>query len=211
MEDILSFGAWLKQRRNELGYTQQELASLSGCSPATIRKIEAGERKPSRQIAELLVQSLDVPVSEHEVILKWARAQRGLEPQALASLERAGKASENGVAHVSPPMHNTNLPASLTPLIGRDTEVNDLCARLLNADVRLLTLTGPGGIGKTRLATEVASRLVDNFRDGVFFVALAPISDPTLVAPARSWENRHSRTVDSMGRRCSWKMLSLTL
>jgi predicted ATPase/class 3 adenylate cyclase len=76
----------------------------------------------------------------------------------------------------------TNLPSQPTMLIGREREVAVVCETLRRADVRLLTLTGPGGTGKTRLALQVAAELLDDFRDGVFFVALAPISDPGLVA-----------------------------
>jgi len=75
-----------------------------------------------------------------------------------------------------------NLPAQLTPLIGRAEEVAMVCDRLRRVDVRLLTLTGPGGTGKTRLALQAAAELLDDFTDGVWFVDLAPISDPAMVA-----------------------------
>lgn len=77
----------------------------------------------------------------------------------------------------------SNLPAQLTPLIGREQEVATLCAMLRRSDVRLLTLTGMGGIGKTRLSLEVALALLGEFVDGVWFVPLAPVSDPELVIP----------------------------
>jgi predicted ATPase/class 3 adenylate cyclase len=77
-----------------------------------------------------------------------------------------------------------NLPSQPTPLVGRERELREVCGLLRKEEVRLLTLTGPGGIGKTRLGFQVAAELLDQFEDGVFFVALAPITDPALVASA---------------------------
>jgi predicted ATPase/DNA-binding SARP family transcriptional activator len=86
---------------------------------------------------------------------------------------------------VGPPSQRRhNLPPQLTSLIGRDREQGSIAARLMAEDTRLLTLTGPGGVGKTRLALEVASDLVERFEDGVLFVGLASVLDPALVSSA---------------------------
>jgi predicted ATPase/DNA-binding CsgD family transcriptional regulator len=77
----------------------------------------------------------------------------------------------------------SNLPAPLTALIGREHEVAALCALLRRPQVRLVTFTGTGGVGKTRLALAGASKLLDDFADGIYFVSLAPLSDPDLVLP----------------------------
>jgi predicted ATPase/DNA-binding CsgD family transcriptional regulator len=80
------------------------------------------------------------------------------------------------------------IPATFSPLIGREQEVAEVCALLQRQDVRLLTLLGTGGIGKTRLSIQVATILQEHFTDGVCFVPLAPISDPNLVIPAIAQE-----------------------
>ena len=79
-------------------------------------------------------------------------------------------------------MSNT-LPISLTSLIGREQEIETLCQLLHRPDVRLVTITGLGGVGKTSLALQVAHELSDAFHEGVSFISLAPIRDPTLIIP----------------------------
>jgi predicted ATPase/class 3 adenylate cyclase len=103
-------------------------------------------------------------------------------PQRLYQLAVEGLISE------FPPLKtlesgHTNLPAQPTPLIGRDRELAELTSLLGSTDVRLVTLTGPGGTGKTRLALQLAAESVEGFAAGVFFVPLAPIREPQLVLP----------------------------
>jgi predicted ATPase/DNA-binding SARP family transcriptional activator len=86
--------------------------------------------------------------------------------------------------HEFPPLrslHQTNLPIPSTPFLGRERELAELRAVLTQTDVRLLTLTGAGGMGKTRLGLRLADGLADNYRDGVWWVSLADLRDPALV------------------------------
>jgi predicted ATPase/class 3 adenylate cyclase len=103
----------------------------------------------------------------------------------LLGPERVVQVDADGLPSEFPPLrtpdaHPNNLPTQLTTFIGRDTELGEVAA-LLGA-TRLLTLTGPGGTGKTRLSIQLAARVSDDFPDGLFFVPLEPIRDPMLVA-----------------------------
>ncbi len=169
MHGSLSFGHWLKQRRKALDLTQQELARLVGCAVVTSQKFEEGQRRPSKQVAERLAEQLTIPVEERGSFLHLARA------------------GESPDQPTPPPSHSdtaTNLSTPLTPLFGRIADATAVRETLTRDDVRLLTLVGPPGVGKTRLSVQVAGELCDRFPDGVWFVALAPIRESHLVAPS---------------------------
>ncbi len=160
----LSFGAWLRQKRREVGLTQEILGDLAGYSGVYSRKIEAGERLPSRQVVEQLLDVLRVPRTACPPYLQLVHS-----PAPVLPLQTTPR---------------TNLPIPPTPLIGRETELAAVEALLRRDTVRLVTLTGLGGTGKTRLALEVAARLLADFQQRVYFVDLAPLSDPALVVAA---------------------------
>src|SRR4051794_13822776 len=173
-----SFGAWLKGRRKALDLTQRDLAERTGYSLETIVKIETGERRPSKQVAERLADFLGVPAEARAAFVRFARATpadsgilnfdfglgSGLDGDPLAKTHNPKSA-----------LRPSNLPAPPTAFIGRAREVAAVAALLRRPSVRILTLTGPPGIGKTRLSIEVAGLLRDHFAQGVTFVALAPI------------------------------------
>jgi predicted ATPase/DNA-binding XRE family transcriptional regulator len=165
----LAFGDLLRRHRNAANLTQEDLADRAGLNPDTISLLERGERRrPHRYTTQSLAKALGLSRADRLLFEAAARA-----PTARADVR--------GV-------QTTDLYSQPTPFIGREREVEEVRDRLLHPDVRLLTLTGPGGVGKTRLGLEVARQVLDRFDDGVCFVALAPISEPTLVPQAIAHE-----------------------
>lgn len=179
MDISTSFGLWLKQRRKAMDLTQADLARCANCSVVTIQKIEAEERRPSRQMAELLAQCLDIPPQERPTFLKVARAE--LRVERLAEIARTPAAPLDPWRTPAP--LTSNLPVSLTPLVGREPDLAAIIRLLDNPQCQLLTLVGPGGIGKTRLAIEVASLQRQAFGDQVYFVSLASVSSSEFIVP----------------------------
>jgi transcriptional regulator with XRE-family HTH domain len=177
MSTEVSFGAWLSWRRRSLDMTQEQLARHTNCSTSAIRKIEADERRPSPQVARLLAGALNIPDNERELFLQVARGSVRVER--LSTWVTATGVREDG----TPVPRPSSIPAPATPLVGREAELNHLKQLLRSPECRLLTLTGPGGIGKTRLAIEAALAMNDEFAGGARFISLAPLNDAEFIAP----------------------------
>ena len=160
----LEFGAWIKRRRKELDLTQSALAHMVPCAVQTVRALESRRLRPSRQLAERLADALQIAADDRELFLALAR--RTAPPVRTTQ-------STSGTSH---------LPNPETPFVGRQRQIAHLAALIGRGKTRLLTLVGPGGVGKTRLAIEVSRRVAGDFPDGAWFVDLTSVREPALVA-----------------------------
>lgn len=167
MAGAIRFGVLLRRRRLAAGLTQEALAERAGVSAKAVRGLERDpNRAPRLDTVALLADALGLGPTERARFLAAAR------PDSVAPAEAADRAV--------PP---SALPRPLTPLIGRAGVVSAVAALLRRDEHQLVSLTGPGGVGKTRLAIAVATHVADDFADGAAFVDLAPLHDPTLVLP----------------------------
>ena len=158
-----SFGAQLKALREAAGFTQEELATIAGLSVHAVSALERGERRrPHVETVRALSAALDLTGPTRDALLVSARAP----------------ARNTAVDELS----GVPLPLALTALLGRDAEVLTLRLWLADPDARLITLTGPGGVGKTRLALEMARAVVADGTSRVLFVELAAVRNPAFVA-----------------------------
>jgi predicted ATPase/DNA-binding CsgD family transcriptional regulator len=165
-EDALSFGELLLSLRVAAGLTQEALAERAGLSVRAISSLERGERRlPYPSTVQVLARALRLSAADR-ARLAAARQRRPA---------RARPAAPTPTIAPIPPVAAT-LPAPLTSFVGREREAAEV-RRLLD-ETRLLTLTGTGGVGKTRLALEVATRSAGQYRDGAWLVELAPVADP---------------------------------
>src|SRR6266571_8636802 len=155
LEDQL--GDSLKRLRLAAGMTQEELAERAGISARTVSDVERGLR----------------------TLVHHDTARRLTSALGLGDEQRLGfQVLARGGPHGRPPIPTpSGLPTPLTPCLGRFKELEAIKGALLGGDVRLLTLTGPGGIGKTRLGVEAAREIEASWPDGVFFISLGELKD----------------------------------
>jgi predicted ATPase/DNA-binding XRE family transcriptional regulator len=160
-----SFGAQLKALREAAGYTQEELATIAGLSVHGISALERGERRrPHLETVRALSAALDLSGAIRDALLASARTA----PHAPSAAE---------------PTH-LSLPLPPTPLLGRENDVKVLRVWLADPAARLVTLIGPGGAGKTRLALELARAIAEEGAYRVLFCGLAAVRDSAFVGPA---------------------------
>ena len=160
-----AFGAQLKVLREAAGFTQEELATIAGLSVHAVSALERGERRrPHVETVRALSAALDLTGATRDALQASARAP----------------APQMGVGQP----RDVSLPLALTVLLGRDAEMQTLRHWLADPAARLITLTGPGGAGKTRLAVELARATAAEGASRVLFVGLAAVRNSAFVAQA---------------------------
>jgi transcriptional regulator with XRE-family HTH domain len=164
----VSLAALLQKYRRASELTQEQLAERAGLSARGIQDLERGLAMPRRDTLERLVVALGLEGAPEAALKAAAR------PRPRRRTEPAGAPTQAAV--------RTNLLRQLSSFVGRQRELAEL-APVLNT-TPLLTLTGPGGVGKTRLAVEIASQAHRRFPDGVWLVEMAPLADPELMPQA---------------------------
>jgi predicted ATPase/transcriptional regulator with XRE-family HTH domain len=194
--DAVTFGSLLRAHRLAAGLTQEVLAERSGVSPRSIQQLEASNVRPHRSTARFLAGALGLSDRERRDFENAASAvprqqvshdprpprtiaaRIDSDPIPISSGADAGR--DRAVVAMARPAP-TNIPWPVSSLIGREPDITAIRALIADDGQRLITLTGVGGSGKTRLAVQVAAELLSAFADGVWFVELAATSSPALV------------------------------
>ena len=174
MDNRLTWGTWVAQRRMLLDFTQHELAQAVGCSKSLIFKLERSIQRPSVSVASLIAQQLHIHPVYHEQFIQAGRdtyLSIDLPPPEYAHIWTEAVSR----LPFAPP------PITLNRLQGRSTELAQLRELLTQPTTRCLTLTGPGGVGKTHLAQELAEQLARHFPDGIVWIDLTRIRSATLL------------------------------
>jgi predicted ATPase/DNA-binding XRE family transcriptional regulator len=163
-----TFAELLRHHRIAAALSQEALAERAGLSERAISDLERGVKTgPYLETVRSLADALNLTLPERVAFAAAARP--------------AASPLHVPASPLPSPLASTVLPVPPTPLVGRETDVVESVRRLSAGEARLLTLTGPGGVGKTRLALEVARQLSDHYPDGIAWVDLAPLADPSLV------------------------------
>ena len=185
-----SFGVLLRHYRQRAALTQEALAEQAGLTPNAISALERGERRhPYPTTVHALATALQLEAQQRDLLLRLAQTKaQGL--QTIPPTEMPALMESIAQTRARQP-HRTALPAAPNALIGREEQHAAIVAALLDPACHLVTLVGPGGAGKTRLALEVASSLAGQFADGVFWVALAPVAAADSVAVAIATALQH--------------------
>jgi predicted ATPase/DNA-binding XRE family transcriptional regulator len=179
-----TFGDLLKYLRRRAQLTQRELAIAVGYTEGHVSRLEKNQRLPDlATVAALFIPALGLeeePETSAQLLRLAASAHGGQRAAENLTISRVQEATEISESAESIP---SNLPIQLSTFIGRQAEIAEI-ARLLSRpnSTRLVTLTGPGGIGKTRLALQTALELSHLYPDGIWFVDLSPLSTPELIA-----------------------------
>jgi predicted ATPase/transcriptional regulator with XRE-family HTH domain len=175
------FGALLRQFRLGAGLTQQELAERAGLSVEAIGALERGARtRPHRDTVRLLARALALSPGDGALLAKAV----GI-PNPLRYHERSEALNASLLRLVRPnaqPGPKHNLPQQLTSFVGRQRDIREIAGLL--RDCALVTITGAGGVGKTRVALHLGNEILDDWPDGVWLVDLAPLADQSHVAGA---------------------------
>jgi predicted ATPase/DNA-binding XRE family transcriptional regulator/Tfp pilus assembly protein PilF len=183
-----SFGTLLRGYRVATGLSQEVLAERAGVSVDAIAALERGRRTaPRLTTVTLIATALELSPADRTALLSAAIGARAAVPpeQSVSPTPPAVPGSGPAPAVPAPPVPSPpRLPMPPTELIGRDDAVTEVVRLLREAETagRLLTLTGPGGVGKTRLALAAAAALAPDYPDGAAFIDLTPLHDHRLVA-----------------------------